>query len=619
MFYLLFVCFQQTLLVYSYLRPSQRHYQVFEQIPDLIPVIFTLAITKMLPIILSTVAGRFLKQLWPFGFITTQRLAIVDKPLKFSPQEVLDKFNTRFLGVQITRVALQTFIDENFDKEGTELKSCKLSDWSDKPLALLSINDKTLREWALKLHNTWKPLCREVLLNEDRYSLIYLPNQFVVPGGRFLEYYYWDSLFVLKGLLASGLYGTARNMIENFAYLVKKYGFIPNGGRVYYLGRSQPPMLIPMLYEYYDKTHDIEFLALNIDAVEKELDFWNRNRLVKIAINNQEYEVYQYRANSNAPRPEAFKEDVELVKQFTKNEDKKRVWNNIASACESGWDFSSRWLSNPHDLSSVQITDIVEVDLNSFICWNLNILSYLFDELGNNDKAEEYRLRLGRFRAVFQKVFYVHNESGWFDYNWKTQQHNFEFYPSIATPLFTRCYHLMNHAQVENIFQKMDELGAFKFTGGIPTSMIENSGQQWDFPNGWSPLNLMIIQGLRQSESSKMQEKAFLLAQKWVLNNLRVFQKTGVMWEKYNVIGSSPEVGSGGEYTKKLAENFFRWTNGAILDLLTTYADRFDFSLLEAPSNCTENATDCKSLAPSSLVNNTLIFACMFITAYIIY
>lgn len=80
---------------------------------------------------------------------------------------------------------------------------------------------------------------------------------------------------------------------------------------------------------------------------------------------------------------------------------------------------------------------------------------------------------------MFQKVFYVHNESGWFDYNWKNERHNFQFYPSMATPLFTRCYHALNHAQVEAIFQKMDNMGTFKFTGGIPTSLAMNTSQQW--------------------------------------------------------------------------------------------------------------------------------------------
>lgn len=136
---------------------------------------------------------------------------------------------------------------------------------------------------------------------------------------------------------------------------------------------------------------------------------------------------------------------------------------------------------------------------------------------GKYEKAEEYRLRFGRFRTMFQKVFYVHNESGWFDYNWRTRQYNFNFYPSVAIPLFTRCYHTMNHAQVEGIFQKMDKMGAFKYTGGVPASLISDTGNQWDYPvsfkegghvihvvqNGWAPLNLMVIQGLRQSESSK--------------------------------------------------------------------------------------------------------------------
>ena len=150
----------------------------------------------------------------------------------------------------------------------------------------------------------------------------------------------------------------------------------------------------------------------------------------------------------------------------------------------------------------------------------------------------------------------------------KTKSHNLNFYPSSFIPLFTHCYHSINLAQSERIFRKMDEMGVFNFAGGIPTRLVWSGGvnssfkkflnspfslnnrsnQQWDFPNGWSPLNHMIIEGLRRSESPSMQQKAFWLAEKWVLSNYRVFYQTKAMWEKYNVIGTFPEAGSGGEY-----------------------------------------------------------------------
>jgi alpha,alpha-trehalase len=156
---------------------------------------------------------------------------------------------------------------------------------------------------------------------------------------------------------------------------------------------------------------------------------------------------------------------------------------------------------------------------------------------------------MSAFRSDFQKVFYVKEESGWYDYNLKTSKHNLNFYASIIVPLFTRCYHSMNRAKSERIFQKMEQMGVFNYTGGVPTSLNKNTREQWDFPNGWSPLNHMMIEGLRQSDNPRMQEKAFWLAEKWVLSNYRVFTQSQAMWEKYNVIGSYPSIGHGGEYS----------------------------------------------------------------------
>ena len=49
-----------------------------------------------------------------------------------------------------------------------------------------------------------------VKTDPDRYSLIYLDNPFVVPGGRFRECYYWDSYWTILGLLGSIMTQTAR-------------------------------------------------------------------------------------------------------------------------------------------------------------------------------------------------------------------------------------------------------------------------------------------------------------------------------------------------------------------------------------------------------------------------
>ncbi|KAH7718594.1 Trehalase family protein, partial [Aphelenchoides avenae] len=162
-----------------------------------------------------------------------------------------------------------------------------------------------MRQWALDLNNIWRSLCRQVdkkvLSNPERHSLIYVPEPFVVPGGRFREFYYWDAYWIIRGLLASGMTETSKRIIKNFLYMVDKYGMIPNGGRIYYVRRSQPPLLAGMLYEYYEATRDKAFVAEALPLVEKELQFWEANRQVVVQVDGLNYTVFQYRAASNAP------------------------------------------------------------------------------------------------------------------------------------------------------------------------------------------------------------------------------------------------------------------------------------------------------------------------------
>jgi neutral trehalase len=73
-------------------------------------------------------------------------------------------------------------------------------------------------------------------------------------GGRFIETYYWDNYWILEGLLVSGMFDTAKTILENQIYLIENYGFIPNGSRVYYLNRSQPPYFSLMVMNFYENS-----------------------------------------------------------------------------------------------------------------------------------------------------------------------------------------------------------------------------------------------------------------------------------------------------------------------------------------------------------------------------
>ncbi|KAL7071716.1 hypothetical protein ACQ4LE_009150 [Meloidogyne hapla] len=513
----------------------------------------------------------------------------VDRPLKRNASIVIEEFDKLFgenVSVhEIPRQNLSKFLEENFDHAGGELKECTPEDWTPVPAELERIKDDTLRSWAMELNSIWRDLCRvipeEIKDTRDRHSLIYVKNPFIIPGGRFREFYYWDAYWIIKGLIVSGMTTSVRMMIENFLDIVDKYGFVPNGGRIYYSKRSQPPFLTMMVYEYFEATHDYDFIKKALPILEKEMEFWTNERSIEVPIGEKTYRMFQYRVGCNVPRPESFCEDVRLVKQKTKVEDKRQIWRDLSSAAESGWDFSSRWMKHPEKpkLIEIETTNIVPVDLNAYICGNYEILSHLYLQLENNSKAFEYHSKHYEFRENFQKVFFVQHDretAGWYDYNLRKKDHNKNFYATIAIPLFTRCYHSIDLQQSERIFRTMETAGVFKEPGGIPTSMI-NSHQQWDYPNGWPPLNHMIIEGLRRSDNKLMQKKAFWLATKWVLSNYRVYRNDspkGKMWEKYEVNKFKPNKGVGGEYQVQAG---FGWTNGVILDLLTTFGDRIEF------------------------------------------
>ncbi|VDL73542.1 unnamed protein product [Nippostrongylus brasiliensis] len=407
----------------------------------------------------------------------------VDMPMKNDPEYILDKFNDEFGSVSvenINRTLLKIFLEENFSPPGSEMMSCTPPDWNPQPAKLMSIVDPHLREWALKL-NAIDPKIEET---SSRHSLLFMPHMFIIPGGRFREFYYWDAYWIIKGLIASEMYDTTKAMIENLGSMVERFGFVPNGGRVYYLRRSQPPLLAGMVYEYYEVTKDKEFIRKMLPILEKELLFWQTNRMVNVTVNGTTYMAYRYNTMSNMPRPESF------------------------------------------------AVDVLPVDLNAFICWNYDILEYLFERIDDQVKSEFYREVRAKFRNTVHKVFYNHTAGTWYDFNLRTGAHNTGFYPSITVPLFTGCYNSLNQGKSERLFLLMKDLGVFDFPGGIPTSMVKDSEEQWDFPNGFSPLNHMVVEGLRKSQNAQMQDAGYRLARKWLAGNFKVWKETNHMWEK---------------------------------------------------------------------------------------
>ncbi|KAG6803549.1 trehalase isoform X1 [Apis mellifera caucasica] len=504
----------------------------------------------------------------------------VDMKMKRPPDETLKSFR-EFMErheQMPTRYQIERFVNDTFDPEGSEFEDWDPDDWTFRPKFLSRILDDDLRNFASELNGIWKMLGRkmkdDVRVNEELYSIIYVPHPVIVPGGRFREFYYWDSYWIVKGLLLSEMYTTVKGMLTNFVSLVDKIGFIPNGGRIYYTMRSQPPMLIPMVDEYLKITHDYEWLENNLYLLEKEFDFWMTNRTVEIEVDGVNYVLARYNEQSSGPRPESYKEDYLTSQSFRTNEEKDNYYSELKTAAESGWDFSSRWFildgTNKGNLTNLKTRYIIPVDLNSIIYRNAVLLAQYNQRMGNESKVAYYQKRAAEWKRAIQAVLWHDEVGAWLDYDILNDIKRDYFYPTNILPLWTDCYDIAKREEyVSKVLKYLEKNKIMLNLGGIPTT-LEHSGEQWDYPNAWPPLQYFVIMALNKTEDPWAQRLAYEISERWVRSNYKAYNETHSMFEKYDATVSGGH-GGGGEYEVQLG---FGWSNGVIMDLLNRYGDK---------------------------------------------
>ena len=398
-------------------------------------------------------------------------------------------------------------------------------------------------------------------------SLLALPYPYIVPGGRFREIYYWDSYFTMLGLKESGETDMIDNMVKNFAYLIENYGHIPNGSRTYYLGRSQPPFFAAMVALLASAKGDSIYQEF-LPALEKEYQFWMDGsdkikpgqvfrRVVKLKDGTI---LNRYWDDSIVPRQESWREDVLTAEKSGRN--KIEMYQNLRACAESGIDFSTRWFADKKTLTSVQITDILPVDLNALL-YNLETVIAKAKTINGDDSVSKlYRDRALKRGQAMDKYFWNKQMSFFTDYNYKTQKQNNNITPAGLYPF---CFVNEKPDYMSFLGQKVADVLKQKLLkpGGFVTSEY-NSGEQWDAPNGWAPLEWMMIWGLDRCGQKDLAGEA---AKRWMKLNIKAYKQTGKLMEKYNVVSIDKEAG-GGEYP---GQDGFGWTNGVLLKLISVY------------------------------------------------
>lgn len=228
--------------------------------------------------------------------------------------------------------------------------------------------------------------------NPQLYSIIHVPNPVIVPGGRFREFYYWDSYWIVRGLLYSEMYETVKGMLDNFLLIIDRFGFIPNGGRIYYAARTQPPLLTGMIKSYVEATNDIDFIRQALPILEREFYFFKNNHMVDV----KGHSLAVYGDKSTGPRPESYREDVEIGESFSTEEERQDFYSELKAGAESGMDYTSRWFINSKNgtnegtLRDLKTRSIVAVDLNAILFWNAKLLAEFSVKCGNATKAAQF-------------------------------------------------------------------------------------------------------------------------------------------------------------------------------------------------------------------------------------
>ena len=409
----------------------------------------------------------------------------------------------------------------------------------------------------------WPVLTRSADSADTHSSLIPLPSPYIVPGGRFREVYYWDSYFTMLGLVQSGRTDFVKNMLDNFAHLILTIGHIPNGNRTYYRSRSQPPYFAAMVGLYARATDTAQALRY-LDAMEKEYAFWMDGadtlapghafrRVVRLP---DSVVLNRYWDDSDEPRPESYRPDVELGQTLPESL-RAKFYRNVRATAESGWDFSSRWMRNPKDLRTLETTDLIPVDLNSLL-YNTErtIAAFAFVRNGRGDDTlfRRFKQRADtRRRAIL--AMYDAKAGFFFDRRWRTGALVTDR-PSLAAaePLY---FGIATDDQGRRVAARFER--DFLKPGGFVTTNFA-SGQQWDGPNGWPPLVWLTIEGVRRYGRGDLADQA---ASRWLRLINRTYQATGRMMEKYDVVNTTRKAG-GGEYP---TQDGFGWTNGVALAL----------------------------------------------------
>ncbi|KAG8214941.1 glycoside hydrolase family 37 protein [Butyriboletus roseoflavus] len=454
--------------------------------------------------------------------VYTDAKTIVDKPTSKSSQQVLTDFAAFNLST-VTEGDIVNFMDNDFLGEGLELQGALLPGFNAAPPFLSNVTDPLLQAFSQIVNGYWTQLARTI--NQSALCSIYpggtcestfipLNYTFVIPGGRFREQYYWDSYWIIQGLLKSQLYDTVNGTLQNFMDEIDNFGFIPNGGRTYYFDRSQPPLFVHMLSDYVTTTGDTSILQRGLPSAEAELAWWSNNRTIQVTspYTGQTYSMAHYAVNNSAPRPESYIEDYLTVHDPTlstplTDSQAAELYSELASGAETGWDYSSRFqivpqLGNP-GLRTLNVKNNIPICLNSILYKAHSLLATLYENSNATAAANHVQIAAG-IRAGILDLMWDSSKLAFYDFNLTSNSRNSIFTVATFYPVWNGIIPDEVLASQANAFGYFAAVNMVmnKYNGTFPVTFVDWTGLQWDSPNAWPPHQYIIISALEALPSN---------------------------------------------------------------------------------------------------------------------
>lgn len=395
------------------------------------------------------------------------------------------------------------------------------------PEIKIQCTDKNIELVMNYIHQFWKHLIKQSP-PYTKDELLYLPYPYAVPGGIFQQLFYWDSYFMILGLKISKLDQLARWIVDNFLYELRTFGLIPNSSELAHLSRSQPPFLTSMIHEVWNG--DKEWLRQAYDWAKIEYhEVWMDSKTRY----NEQIGLNKYYDGLES----MLKVKGEAYLHFNEVYIPPHFWQERVEA-ESGWDYTGRFHR--------QCGNFIPVDLNSLLYKYEIDLSQFAHILKLNDEASNWRSNAQRRKKLMDQYLWNDDLGVYLDYNFTTNR-QYQYY-SLATfyPLWASVASAQQAARIQQ------HIPMFLYPGGMVTSTVK-SGFQWDYPNGWAPLQWIVIQGVK---NYGFEREAAEIAKRWIHLCTKVFLTHGKLYEKYNVVQLN--IDTVGRYP---SQEGFGWTN----------------------------------------------------------